>query len=66
MKPNATKQRAELEAAYLRSYDRAKQAYRILESVIHELPAPGSDGLNESHIAAMNTLCSEFRRIISK
>ena len=62
----AAKQRAELEANYLRAYDRAKKAYYILEIAIYELPAPGSDGLNESHITAMNSLATEFLHILSK
>ena len=63
MSATATKQRAELEASYLRAYDRAKQSWRVLESVIHDLPAPGSAGLNESHIASMNSLNESFRNI---
>ena len=59
----ATKQRAELEDAYLRAYDRARQSWRVLYSVIHDLPAPGSDNLNASHVASMNALTESFRKI---
>ena len=57
------KQRAELEVTYLRALERAKKEYRVLERTIYELPAPGSDGLNDAHVLAMNRLANNFRKL---
>ena len=63
MTATATKQRAQLEATYLRALERAKKEYRVLEGVIYELPAPGSSELNDTHILAMIRLANNFRKL---
>ena len=57
--------RAELDAAYVRSLVSALGHLNEIHNLIHELPAPDSPGLNWEHLGALNKVKTDLRNIVN-
>jgi len=59
----AEQNRAELDAAYVRSLVSALRHLNEIHNLIHELPAPESPDLNWEHLGTMNKVKSDLRDV---
>ena len=61
----AKQNRAELDAAYVRSLVSALGHLNEIHNLIHELPAPDSPGLNWEHLGSLNKVKTDLRNIVN-
>jgi len=57
--------RAELDAAYVRSLVSALGHLNEIHRLIHELPAPGNAGLNWEHVGTLNKVKTDLRNVVN-
>jgi hypothetical protein len=63
MRTNAEKNRDDLDAAYVESYAAVMRYLDKIQNLVHDLPAPESDGLNWAHVGDMNKVKTDLQEI---
>jgi hypothetical protein len=60
----AEQNRDEIDAAYVEAHGAVMRYVGEIHNLVHDLPAPESDGLNWAHVGDMNKVKSDLQQIV--